>query len=75
MQGGFEVRLHRSGRTISIPEGETILRTLLDAGVKDDRRLHVWFSRCKASHLNPGLLNPTTAESDLASHRVMVISE
>ena len=33
MQGGFEVRLRRSGRTIRIPEGKTILRTLLDAGV------------------------------------------
>jgi tetrachlorobenzoquinone reductase len=34
--GGFEVRLRRSGRTISIPPGRTILRTLLDAGVKAD---------------------------------------
>jgi hypothetical protein len=33
MQGGFDVRLRRSGRTIPIPEGKTILRTLLDAGV------------------------------------------
>jgi vanillate O-demethylase ferredoxin subunit len=31
--GGFEVRLHRSGRVISIPPGKTILNTLLDAGV------------------------------------------
>jgi tetrachlorobenzoquinone reductase len=30
---GFEVRLHRSGRTIAIPAGETILEMLLDAGV------------------------------------------
>jgi tetrachlorobenzoquinone reductase len=30
---GFEVRLHRSGRTIPVPPGETILKTLLDAGV------------------------------------------
>jgi vanillate O-demethylase ferredoxin subunit len=34
--GGFEVRLHRSGRTIPIPRGETILKTLLDAGVDVD---------------------------------------
>lgn len=36
MHGGFEVRLHRSGRTISIPPGETILKTLLDAGIDVD---------------------------------------
>jgi len=36
MDDGFEVRLHRSGRTISIPPRETILRTLLDAGVNVD---------------------------------------
>jgi tetrachlorobenzoquinone reductase len=34
--GGFEVRLHRSGRTIPIPPGKTILKTLLDAGVDVD---------------------------------------
>jgi ferredoxin len=33
---GFEVRLHRSGRTIRIPPGKTILHTLLDAGVDVD---------------------------------------
>ena len=33
MEVSFEVRLHRSGRTIPIPPGETILKTLLDAGV------------------------------------------
>jgi tetrachlorobenzoquinone reductase len=31
--GGFEVRLHRSGRTIAVPPGETILDVLLDAGI------------------------------------------
>jgi tetrachlorobenzoquinone reductase len=31
--GGFEVRLHRSGRTIPVPPWKTILNTLLDAGV------------------------------------------
>jgi ferredoxin len=31
--GGFEVCLHRSGRTISVPPDKTILRSLLDAGV------------------------------------------
>ncbi len=31
--GGFDVRLHRSGRTIAVPPGETILDVLLDAGV------------------------------------------
>jgi tetrachlorobenzoquinone reductase len=31
--GGFEVRLHRSGRTIAVPPGETILDVLLDADV------------------------------------------
>lgn len=30
---GFEVQLHRSGRTIAVPPGETILDMLLDAGV------------------------------------------
>jgi vanillate O-demethylase ferredoxin subunit len=30
---GFEVRLHRSGRTIIVPTGETILDVLLDAGI------------------------------------------
>jgi tetrachlorobenzoquinone reductase len=30
---GFEVRLHRSGRTIAVPPGESILDVLLDAGV------------------------------------------
>ena len=36
MEDAFEVRLHRSGRTIPIPAGETILKTLLDAGVDVD---------------------------------------
>ncbi len=31
--GGFDVQLHRSGRTIAVPPGETILDVLLDAGV------------------------------------------
>jgi vanillate O-demethylase ferredoxin subunit len=30
---GFEVQLRRSGRTIAVPPGETILDMLLDAGV------------------------------------------
>jgi tetrachlorobenzoquinone reductase len=29
----FDVRLHRSGRTVMVPAGETILDVLLDAGV------------------------------------------
>jgi ferredoxin len=36
MEDSFEVRLHRSGRTIPIPAGETILKTLVDAGVDVD---------------------------------------
>ena len=36
MEGSFEVHLQRSGRTIVIPEGETILKTLIDAGVNVD---------------------------------------
>jgi ferredoxin len=36
MEDGFEVRLHRSGRTIAIPPGKTILSTLLEAGVNVD---------------------------------------
>lgn len=35
-QGGFEVALARSGRTILVPEGTTILDALLDAGVEVD---------------------------------------
>jgi vanillate O-demethylase ferredoxin subunit len=31
--GGFEVCLHRSGRTVTVPPGETILDILLDNGV------------------------------------------
>ncbi|WP_253272293.1 PDR/VanB family oxidoreductase [Advenella kashmirensis] len=31
--GGFEVKLARDGRTLSVPEGKSILDTLLDAGV------------------------------------------
>jgi ferredoxin len=30
---GFEVCLHRSGRTVTVPAGETILDILLDNGV------------------------------------------
>lgn len=30
---GFDVRLHRSGRTVSVPPGESILDILLDNGV------------------------------------------
>jgi vanillate O-demethylase ferredoxin subunit len=30
---GFDVCLHRSGRTITVPPGETILDMLLDAGI------------------------------------------
>jgi vanillate O-demethylase ferredoxin subunit len=33
MDDAFEVRLHRSGRTITIPKGETILETLIEEGV------------------------------------------
>ena len=36
MEDGFEVRLHRSGRTIAIPAGQTILKTLIEAGVDVD---------------------------------------
>jgi vanillate O-demethylase ferredoxin subunit len=36
MENAFEVRLQRSGLTISIPPEKTILRTLLDAGVDAD---------------------------------------
>lgn len=36
MEDGFEVRLHRSGRTFTVPPGQTILKTLLDAGVNVD---------------------------------------
>ena len=31
--GGFDVRLHRSGRTVTVPPGESILDILLDHGV------------------------------------------
>jgi len=31
--GGFDVRLQRSGRTVTVPPGETILDILLDNGV------------------------------------------
>jgi ferredoxin len=31
--GGFDVHLHRSGRALAVPPGETILDILLDAGV------------------------------------------
>jgi vanillate O-demethylase ferredoxin subunit len=31
--GGFEARLHRSGRILAVPPGETILDVLLDACV------------------------------------------
>jgi tetrachlorobenzoquinone reductase len=36
MEDGFDVRLHRSGRTITVQPGKTILKTLLDAGVDVD---------------------------------------
>ena len=36
MENAFEVRLQRSGRTISVPPEKTILGTLLDAGVDAD---------------------------------------
>jgi tetrachlorobenzoquinone reductase len=32
----FEVHLRRSGRTFTVPQEKTILRTLLDAGVDAD---------------------------------------
>jgi tetrachlorobenzoquinone reductase len=32
-EGGFEVRLARSGRTIVVPSGKTILDAVLDAGI------------------------------------------
>ena len=35
-QGGFDVVLARSGRVLRVPEGETVLDTLLDAGVRVD---------------------------------------
>jgi vanillate O-demethylase ferredoxin subunit len=41
--GGFDVRLHRSGRVVTVPPGDTILDILLDAGV------NVSFS-CTESH-------------------------
>ena len=33
MDDAFDVRLHRSGRTVTVPQGETILDILLDNGV------------------------------------------
>ena len=36
MEDGFEVRLHRSGRSIAVAPGCTILNTLLEAGVNVD---------------------------------------
>jgi ferredoxin len=36
MEDGFEVRLQRSGRTITVPPGKTILSTLLEAGFNVD---------------------------------------
>jgi tetrachlorobenzoquinone reductase len=36
MEDGFEVRLHRSGRTITVAPGNSILNTLLEAGVDVD---------------------------------------
>jgi ferredoxin len=33
MDDAFEVRLHRSGRSVTIPKGETILETLIEEGV------------------------------------------
>jgi vanillate O-demethylase ferredoxin subunit len=33
MDDAFEVRLHRSCRTVTIPKGETILETLIEEGV------------------------------------------
>jgi tetrachlorobenzoquinone reductase len=36
MEDSFEVRLQRSGRTIVVPPGKTILRTLIEAGVDVD---------------------------------------
>ena len=36
MEDGFEVRLHRSGRTIHIPPDQSILSTLIEAGVDVD---------------------------------------
>jgi hypothetical protein len=33
MDDAFEVRLHRSGRTVTIPKGETILETLIEDAV------------------------------------------
>jgi vanillate O-demethylase ferredoxin subunit len=33
MDDAFEVRLHRSGRSVAIPQGETILETLIEEGV------------------------------------------
>src|SRR5260370_19875082 len=33
MESAFEVRLHRSGRTIAIPASETVLERLLEEGV------------------------------------------
>jgi tetrachlorobenzoquinone reductase len=33
MDDAFEVRLHRSGRTVTVPKGETILETLIEEGV------------------------------------------
>jgi ferredoxin len=33
ISNGFDVCLHRSGRTLTVPSGESILDILLDAGV------------------------------------------
>lgn len=33
VDNGFDVRLYRNGRTITVPPGETILDMLLDAGI------------------------------------------
>jgi ferredoxin len=33
MDDAFEVRLHLSGRSVTIPKGETILETLIEEGI------------------------------------------
>jgi vanillate O-demethylase ferredoxin subunit len=76
MDEAFEVRLERSGRTITIPADKTILATLLEAGI--DANYHCTMGGCGTCETEviegvPDHRDNYLGEDERAENRVIMI--
>lgn len=75
-QGGFDVILARSGRTIRIPEGQTILETLLGEGIDVEFSCMEGFcGSCKVNVVEgvPEHKDTVLSATERASNKVMLL--